>query len=156
MRLLRDVVCGRARGPAAAVLALAAVTALAGCSRFDAALGQRQAIVTFHSGTQVAQRLTVRSACAKVPSVKAPPLPADLNSPYALRPLIYRIDHATDAQVAMLEKCLAKFPSVAGVTLQDSTDTGSLFFIPNGPWYHSLITDPRSSGRPSPHCRFHV
>jgi hypothetical protein len=125
MRLLRDVVGGRARGPLAAVLALAAATALAGCSRFDAALSQRQAIVTFRSGTPVAQRLTVRATCAKVPSVTAPPLPADLKSPYALQPLIYRIDRATDADVAMLEKCLARFPSVAGVTLQDSTDTGS-------------------------------
>jgi hypothetical protein len=27
--------------------------------------------------------------------------------------------------VAMLEKCLAKFPAVAGVTLQDSSDEGN-------------------------------
>jgi hypothetical protein len=121
MRLLRDVVGGRGRGVLIAVLALAAVT---GCSRLDAALGQRQAVVTFHSGTPVAQRLTVRATCAKVPSVKAPPLPANLRSPYALQPLIYRIDHATDADVARLERCLAKFPSVAGVSLQDSSDMG--------------------------------
>jgi hypothetical protein len=100
------------------------MTAPAGCSRFDAALGQRQAIVTFHSGTPVTQRLTVRAACANVPAVTPPPLPSDLKSPYALQPLIYRIDHATDADVAMLEKCLAKYPSVAGITLQDSSDTG--------------------------------
>jgi hypothetical protein len=122
MRLLRDVVGGRARGLLAVGLAVAA---LAGCSRFNAALGQREAIVTFHGDTTVAQRLTVRSACARVRSVTAPPLPADLKSPYALQPLIYRIDHATDADVAQLEKCLAKFPAVAGVTLQDSSDTGS-------------------------------
>src|SRR5437879_891783 len=102
MRVLPGVV-GRAprlsaRGLLGAGLALAAVTALAGCSQFDAALGQRQAIVTFHSGTTMAQRLTVRAACAKVPAVTAPPLPADPNSPYALQQLTYRIDHATDAQ----------------------------------------------------------
>ena len=31
----------------------------------------------------------------------------------------------TEETVALLEKCLAKFPSVAGVTLQDSSDEGS-------------------------------
>jgi hypothetical protein len=123
MRLLPSVVDGRARGLLAMGLA---VTALVGCSRFNAALGHREAVVSFRSDTTVAQRLTVRAACAKVPSVTAPPLPADLKSPYALRPLIYRIDHATDADVAKLETCLAKFPAVAGVTLQDSSDTGGL------------------------------
>jgi hypothetical protein len=121
MRLLPGVVDGRARGLLAVGLA---VTALAGCSRFNAALGQREAIVTFRSDTTVQQRMAVRAACAKVPSVTAPPLPADPTSPYALQPLIYRIDHATDADVARLETCLAKFPAVAGVTLQDSSDTG--------------------------------
>jgi hypothetical protein len=124
MRLLPHVVGGRPRGLILGGLSLVAVIALSGCSRFDASLSQRQAVVTFHSGTPVAERLTVRAACAKVPAVTAPPLPSDLKSPYALQPLIYRIDRATDADVAMLEKCLAKYSSVAGITLQDSSDTG--------------------------------
>jgi hypothetical protein len=125
MRLLLRVVGGQARGLLVAGLALAALTALTGCSRFDASLSQRQAVVTFRSGTSVTQRLTVRAACAKVPAVTPPPLPADLKSPYVLQPLVYRIDHATDADVAKLEECLSKYPSVAGVTLQDSSDTGA-------------------------------
>jgi hypothetical protein len=127
MRLLPRVVggsLGRARYLLVAGLALTLAATLVGCSRFDASLSQRQAIVTFRSGTSVAQRLTVRAGCAKVPAVTAPPLPADLKSPYALQPLIYRIDHATDADVALLEECLGKYPSVAGMTLQDSSDTG--------------------------------
>ena len=107
-----------------AVAVTVAAVALAGCSQFDAALGQRQAVVAFKPGTPVPQRLAVRSACAKVPEVKAPPVPSDLNSPYALQQLTFRIDHATNADVARLEKCLARFPSVVGVTLQDSTDMG--------------------------------
>ena len=107
-----------------AVVAVTAAVALAGCSQFDAALGQRQAVVTFRPDTTVSQRLAVRSACAKVPEVKAPPVPSDLNSPYALQQLTFRIDHATNADVARLEKCLARFPSVLGVTLQDSSDMG--------------------------------
>ena len=104
--------------------AVVAAVALTGCSQFDAALGQRQAVVTFRPDTPVSQRLAVRSACGKVPEVKAQPVPSDLNSPYALQQLTFRIDHASNADVARLEKCLARFPSVAGITLQDSTDMG--------------------------------
>jgi len=126
MRVLPDVVGAAGRRRLAGVsLVLAAAAALAGCSQFDAALGQRQAIVTFQAHTPVSQRLAVRSACAKVPAVAAQPLPPDLNSPYALQQLTFQISHATDTDVARLEECLAKFPSVAGVTLQDSSDEGN-------------------------------
>lgn len=124
MRVLPGVVSTGRRRTATASLILVAAAALAGCSQFDKALGQREAIVTFRSGTPVSQRLTVRSACAKVHAVTAPPLPSDLSSPYALRQLIFRIDHASDADVARLETCLEKFPGVAGITLQDSSDAG--------------------------------
>ena len=126
MRVLPGVVgAGWRRRLTCTGLALAAAATLAGCSQFDAALGQRQAIVTFRAGTPVSQRLAVRSACAKVPAVAAQPLPSDLNSPYALQQLTFQINHATDADVARLEKCLAKFPAVVGITLQDSSDTGN-------------------------------
>ena len=124
MRVLPGVVIAGRRRLAGAALILASTAALAGCSQFDKALGQREAVVTFRSGTPVSQRLAVRSACAKVPAVTAPPLPSDLSSPYALQQLTFRIDHASDADVARLEKCLDRFPSVAGVTLQDSSDMG--------------------------------
>jgi hypothetical protein len=124
MRVLPGVVGARRRRLAGTALILAAAAALAGCSQFDKALGQREAIVSFRSGVAVSQRLSVRSTCAKVPAVTAPPLPSDLSSPYALQQLIFRIDHASDADVARLETCLEKFPGVAGVTLQDSSDAG--------------------------------
>jgi hypothetical protein len=126
MRVLPCVVgAGRCRRLTGACLALAAAAALAGCSQFDAALGQRQAVVSFQQGTPVPQRLAVRSACAKVPAVTAQPLPSDLSSPYALQQLTFQINHASDAEVAQLETCLAKFPSVVGVVLQDSSDEGN-------------------------------
>jgi hypothetical protein len=125
MRVLPGVVGTGSRRLAGAVMALAAAVALAGCAQFDAALGQRQAVVSFRTGTPVPQRLVVRSTCAKVPAVTAQPLPSDLSSPYALQQLTFRIDHASDAEVAQLEKCLAKFPSVTGVVLQDSSDEGN-------------------------------
>jgi hypothetical protein len=107
---------------AAGTAVVVAAVALAGCSQFDAALGQRQAVVTFRPNTPVSQRLAVRSACGKLPEVTPPPVPSNLNSPYALQRLTFRVDHASDANIARLEKCLAKFPSVVGITLQDSTD----------------------------------
>jgi hypothetical protein len=124
MRVLPGVVVSAGRRLAGAGLILLAAAAPAGCSQFDKALGQREAVVTFRSGTPVSQRLAVRSTCAKVHAVTAPPLPSDLSSPYALQRLTFRIDHASDADVARLETCLEKFPGVAGVTLQDSSDAG--------------------------------
>jgi hypothetical protein len=126
MGVLPGVVAGwRARRLLAAGLALAALAAVAGCAQFDAALGQRQAVVSFRDNTPVSAKLTVRTTCAKVPAVTPQPLPSDLSSPYALEQLTYQVNQASDADVAMLEKCLAKFPVVAGVTLQDSSDEGN-------------------------------
>ena len=129
MRVLPDVVGSRPQARACRLLAvgtaIAAAAVLAGCSRIDAALGQRQAIVTFTSSATLAQRLAVRTACAKTPNVTPQPLPSNINAPYALQQVIYQIDHASDADVALLEKCLAKFPSVVGVNLTDSADNGN-------------------------------
>ena len=101
MRVLPGVVGMRrdgrltAAGTAVVAVVVAAV-ALAGCSRFNAALGQRQAIVAFQPNTPVSQRLAVRSACGKIPEVTPPPVPSNLNSPYALEQLTFRVDHAND------------------------------------------------------------
>ena len=119
------VVRGRARRLICAGMTFAALTAVAGCAKFDAALGQQQAIVSFRDNTPVSQKLVVRATCAKVPAVVAQPLPSDLTSPYALQQLTYQVNKASDADVARLEECLAKFPAVAGVTLQDSSDDGN-------------------------------
>jgi ABC-type phosphate transport system substrate-binding protein len=129
MRVLPDVVGvrpdDRARRLLAAGAVVAAVTVMAGCSRFDAALGQRQAVVTFTDNATLAQRMTVRAACAKTPNVAAQPLPSGVNSAYELPQVIYQVNRASDADIALLEECLAKYPTVEGVTLQDSSDEGN-------------------------------
>jgi hypothetical protein len=129
MRVLPDVVGirprARARRLVIAGTMIAAATALVGCSQFDAALGQRQAVVTFTDAATLAQRMAVRTACAKPPNVTPQPLPSDMNSPYALAQVIYQINQASDADVAVLEKCLSKFPTVTGISLQDSSDEGN-------------------------------
>ena len=129
MRVLPDVVGVRPRGRGRRLLAagtmIAAAAALAGCSQFDAALGQRQAVVSFTDSATLAQRMAVRTACAKPPNVVPQPLPSNMNAPYALAQVVYQINHASDADVAVLEKCLSKFPTVAGISLQDSSDMGN-------------------------------
>jgi hypothetical protein len=129
MRVLPDVVGVRPRSRGRRLLAagtvIAAAAALAGCSQFDAALGQREAIVTFADSATLAQRMAVRTACAKPPNVTPQPLPSNMNAPYALAQVIYQINQASNADVAVLETCLSKFPTVAGISLQDSSDEGN-------------------------------
>jgi hypothetical protein len=48
-----------------------------------------------------------------------------MNAPYALAQVVYQINQASNADVAVLEKCLSKFPTVAGISLQDSSDEGN-------------------------------
>jgi hypothetical protein len=126
MRVLPDVVGRRsARRIAAVGLALAAAAALAGCAKFDAALSQRLVLVSFQDGTTVAQKLAVRSACAKVANVVPQPLPSDIGKhPYEIEQVTFEIDKASDTNVAQLEQCLSTFHSVTGVTLRDPSDDG--------------------------------
>ena len=113
----RVVACG--------VVGLVAVTGLAGCARLNASLGQQQAVISFRGGTSTAERLAIRAACAKSPEVSPQPVPDLKKYPYALHQLTFTISKASSAQVAALEKCLQKFPAVAGIVIQDSSDTGS-------------------------------
>jgi hypothetical protein len=114
------------------VLRLVVVPALAGCllgvtgcSQFDKSLGQTQALISFKDGTSVTVRLHVRAACAKLPNVSAVPLPSGIPLQSSLSQVEYQINNASATDEARLEECLAKFPSVAGMTLQDSSDVGS-------------------------------
>ena len=111
--------------PRVVIPALIAGAALTGCSKFDAALGQRQAVVTFKDNASTATRLHVRAACAKLPNVSATPLPSGVSVADAVAQVTYQINKASNADIARLEVCLQNFPSVAGVTLQDSSDEGN-------------------------------
>jgi hypothetical protein len=43
-----------------------------------------------------------------------------------LEQLVYQVNQASDADIALLQECLAKYPSVVvGVSLQDSSDEGN-------------------------------
>ncbi len=99
------------------VLAGALIT---GCAGFDKAFGQREAIVKFQQGTPQAVRMSVRAACSHVPAAIPEPIPTDKKLSDYLNNVRYRIDKASDADLARLENCLNKFTSVRGVeTPQD-------------------------------------
>jgi hypothetical protein len=103
----------------AIALALLAVT---GCSQFNKALGQQQAFVSFKDGTPVSGRMHVRAACAKLPDVSAAPIPTGVPIASAVSEIVYQINNAGPADIARLQECLAKFPAVQGMDLQDSSD----------------------------------
>lgn len=93
-----------------------------GCSQFDKALGQQQALVSFSSGTPDSVRLQVRTTCGRLPNVAPAPLPKGVPLSSALSEVVFQVNNASDADIARLQECLQKFPSVAGIDLQDSSD----------------------------------
>ena len=113
---------------AARAVALAGALGLAlgaaGCAKFDAALGQQWATVTFKPDTSVATMLKVRTACGHVPNVRAEALPRQKNAVTMAGGVTYRTDHASDANLAQLQQCLQRYSTVAGVDFEDSADAG--------------------------------
>ena len=106
----------------AVALGLTGLLGVTGCSQFDKALGQRQALVSFKDNTPVPVRLHVRAACSKLPNVSAAPIAKSVPIASATSVIVYQINNASNADIARLQECLAKFPSVQGMNLQDSSD----------------------------------
>ena len=104
-----------------ATLGLTCSLGVTGCAQFDKALGQQQALVSFRDGTPVQVRLQVREACAKLPNVSAAPLATGVPLSSAVDVVVYRVTGASNADIARLQVCLTKFPSVQGIDLQDSS-----------------------------------
>jgi hypothetical protein len=125
----RVITRGRA-APAGAARAVALAGALglvlgaAGCAKFDAALGQQWATVSFKPDTSIATMLEVRTACSHIPNVRAEALPRQQNAVTMAGGVTYRTDNANDANLAQLQQCLQRYPSVAGVDFEDSGDAG--------------------------------
>jgi hypothetical protein len=107
----------------AVALFLAGSLCVTGCSQFDKALGQQQALVSFKDGTPVSVRLQVRAACGRLPNVSPAPIPRGVPLSSALAEVVYQVNDASDADKARLQECLSKFPSVQGMSLQDSSDS---------------------------------
>jgi len=124
------VSAARARTPARALRAaflasaVATITALAGCSQIDAALGKQLAVVNFKPDTTASTLLKVRKACSHVPNVR--PLTqssasSQLEVTYSVR---YQTSKATGANLAALKTCLQRFSAVSGVSFKDTGNKG--------------------------------
>ena len=107
------------------MLALVALLAVlvSGCSGFNKAFGQREAVVHFQPGTPAAVQMKVRAACSHMPRAVPEPLPTDKKASDKMNDVRYRIDKASDGQIVALEHCLGKYRSVAGVDIpQDDNE----------------------------------
>ena len=112
------------RGTAAILLLTGGLLAtFTGCAKFDAALGQQEAVVQFKNGTPDSTRLHVRTACSHVPQATPEALPTDHRASDLLYNVRYRVDNASNAQIAELEQCLQKYPSVVGIDIQTPGDS---------------------------------
>lgn len=104
-------------------MAAAALIALTGCARMDAALARQWMLVDFSPGTSVATALHVRAACSHVQNTR--PMALTAKSSYAtVYNIAFDTTHASPANVAELQSCLQKFPSVQGVQPMDTGDLG--------------------------------
>ncbi len=108
---------------AAALLAGGLLATVTGCAKFDAALGQQEAVVQFRNGTPNATRLHVRTACSHIPQATPEALPTDHRASDLLYDVRYQVDNASNAQIAELEQCLQKYPSVVGIDIQTPGDS---------------------------------
>jgi hypothetical protein len=57
------------------------------------------------------------------PAARPGGLPTDHKASDLLYNVIYRVDNASNAQIAELEQCLQKYPSVAGIDIQTPGDS---------------------------------
>jgi hypothetical protein len=104
---------------------LAAGLAVTGCAKFDSALGQQWATVSFKPNTTISTMLQIRSACSHIPNIRAETLPKQQNDITMNGAVTYRTDNASDANLAQLQQCLQRYGSVAGIDFEDSGDAGS-------------------------------
>ena len=90
----------------------------------NSALSQRWVDVSFKPGTSVTQVLRIRAACSHVPHVTAAPVNRKLPTIDIVNSMRFNTTRASDADVANLTACLAKFPAAVGVNPQDSSNSG--------------------------------
>jgi hypothetical protein len=88
---------------------------VAGCATFDRTFGKQEAVVQFQPQTPNSVRLKVRAACSHVPQAIPEPLPTDHLASDLDSDVRYRVDHASDGDLAKLQQCLQRFPSVVGI-----------------------------------------
>jgi hypothetical protein len=100
---------------AAAGVAAAALGLAVGCASFDAAFGKQEAVVQFQPQTPVSVMLKVRASCSHVPAAVPERIPAHAPLVDMQDDIRYQVSSASDADLARLQQCLQRFPSVVGI-----------------------------------------
>lgn len=100
------------------VIAVAVVTTV--FSGFGA-LGQRYVVLHFDSSVSKADRERVQEACADPPVVRAVPLRSAGDGKAGSSEARYRVDEASEGDIAVLSKCLKKHDGVLGIDISDLT-----------------------------------
>ena len=100
-----------------AVTAVGAVLCLAatGCGAFDRAFGKQEAVVQFQPNTPASTMLKARAACSHLAGAYVEPIPKHALAVDLPDDIRYQVGSASDAQLARLQQCLERFPSVVGI-----------------------------------------
>lgn len=102
--------------PVVLFIGLAVVSTLSGI--FDP-LGQRELVVLFKAGTSRADRAHVRADCEAPPAIVAEPMGPGDRKHARLNDVRYRVDGASNGQIASVSACLNEHQSVIGVDVRN-------------------------------------
>jgi hypothetical protein len=90
-----------------------------------AALDKQWMVVDFSPGTPTATALHVRLACSRIQNTPPMPLPSQRTVVAIMYGVRFDTTNASPANLAELQTCLQKFPSVQGVEPESAGDEGS-------------------------------
>ncbi len=85
----------------------------------DKALSQQWLDVAFNPNTTVATARHVAQACSHLPQVHLESVTPDGADRRMVDSVRYNVTNASDADMARLQECLQRYPSVANFTLDD-------------------------------------
>ncbi len=89
----------------------------------SASLGQQWLVVQFGPDTTVAAARHITQACSHVPNLLPLPVKPATGAAGLVDQARYDATKATDADMAELQRCLQRFPSVRGVSLTEPGDS---------------------------------
>ena len=90
----------------------------------DADLDQQWMVVDFNPGTSVATALHVRAECSHIQNTPPMALPTQRSVANMMYGIRYNTTNSSPANLAELQTCLQRFPSVQGVDPEDAGDEG--------------------------------
>ncbi|MDX6226653.1 MAG: hypothetical protein QOI76_43 [Frankiales bacterium] len=104
-------------------VSLAAATLLGGC-KYSAALGKREWVVIFKPGATQDQHKLVLAGCSNIPHVDPEPMGTGQLVSELASNVRFRIDKASDADLARLSTCIGQPAFASFVKSYDPTDFG--------------------------------